>query len=296
MAHSHEHNHHNHGGENIKAAFIINFAFCILEFIGGFFINSVAIISNALHDLGDSISLLMALYFQKVSGKKRDSKYSYGYRRFSLLGALINSAILLIGSIFIIIESIKRFSEPVVPQAKGMILFAIIGLAVNLVALLRLRKGSSMNERVVSLHFLEDILGWATVLVSAIVMLFFNIPILDPILSIAIAGFILLNIYKNINSSFKVILQGTPENIDEGKIQKTILKTEGVIDVHDLHIWTMDGEYNILTAHVVADEHIQTLEQTDALKAGIKEKLIALGINHPTIEIEHTDSLCEGDC
>lgn len=294
MAHNHNHNHH--AGDNIKAAFFLNFAFCIIEFVGGILTNSVAILSDALHDLGDSISLLLAWYFQKVSGKKRDAKFSYGYRRFSLLGALINSVVLLVGSVFIIIESVKRFAEPSQPKAEGMIVLALIGLLANGLAFYRLKKGSSINERVVSLHFLEDVLGWVAVLIGSVLMLFFDLPILDPILSMSIAAFILFNIYKNIRSTFKVILQGVPEEIQEDAVEQAILSTNHVQSMHDLHIWSMDGEYNILTAHLVLDDCIKTVEETEALKFSIKEKLLALGINHPTLEVEHADSPCDGGC
>lgn len=296
MAQNHHHDHHHHSGENIKVAFFLNFAFCIIEFIGGFFTNSVAILSDALHDLGDSISLLLAWYFQKVSGKQRDAKFSYGYRRFSLLGALINSSVLLVGSVFIILESVKRLAEPTQPIAEGMILLAIIGLVINGLAVLRLKRGSSINERVVSLHLLEDVLGWAVVLIGSLLMMFFDLPILDPIMSVGIAVFILFNIYKNIRSTFKVILQGIPEDINEDVIKGLILSSPEVLSLHDLHIWTMDGEYNVLTVHLVVNESIMTLEQTDVLKCNIKEKLLQIGINHPTFEIEHLNSKCDKGC
>lgn len=293
---AHEHHHHHHGTENIKTAFFLNLGFCIIEFIGGIFTNSVAILSDALHDLGDSVSLLLAWYFQKVSNKKRDAKFSYGYKRFSLLGAFINSTVLLVGSVFIITESVKRMMEPTQPKAEGMLILAIVGVVINGLAVLRLKKGSSINEKVVSLHLLEDVLGWVAVLIGSLIMMYFDVPILDPIMSLGIAGFILFNIYKNIRSAFKVILQGTPEDIDEKQIIESLKEFKEVIDFHDLHMWSMDGEYNILTVHVVVDNSIQTLEQTDDLKCKIKEKLSHLGINHPTIEVEHEDSNCDKGC
>ncbi|MBN1463207.1 MAG: cation transporter [Paludibacteraceae bacterium] len=292
----HKHNQEYKNGKNIKIAFFLNFFFSIIEFIGGYFTNSVAILSDALHDLGDSFSLLLAWYFQKVSGKTRDKKYSYGYKRFSLLGALINSVILLVGSGFILHESILRFSHPQQPFAEGMILLAVLGIFINGLAVFRLKQGDSINEKVVSLHLLEDVLGWVAVLLVSVIMLFVNAPFLDPLLSIGIACFILYNVYKNLRSTFKVILQGIPENIDEEEIKKTIQNTEGVMSIHDLHIWSMDGEYIILTAHIVANSSIQTRQQTDNLKALVKEKLISQGIHHPTIEIEYENSTCIGGC
>jgi cobalt-zinc-cadmium efflux system protein len=197
MGQNHHHHDHNSSTENIRTAFFLNLFFAIVEFIGGVYTNSLAITSDAIHDLGDSISLGMAWYFQKLSNKKATKIYSYGFKRFSLLGAIINSIILLIGSIFIIIESIPRIITPEHSDAKGMMWFAILGIIVNGAAVLKLRTGTSINERVVSLHMLEDVLGWVAVLVASIIMQFWDIPILDPILSLLIALYILSNIFKN---------------------------------------------------------------------------------------------------
>jgi cobalt-zinc-cadmium efflux system protein len=293
---SHNHEHHHSSTKNIKVAFWLNLSFSIIEFIGGIFTNSVAIISDALHDLGDSFSLLLAWYFQKVSLRKRDTKYSYGYKRFALIGALINSAILLVGSAFILFESIQRLASPQQPDAKGMLLLAIAGIIINGLAVFRLKKGHSINEKVVSLHLLEDVLGWVAVLIGSVIMMLVDAPIIDPILSIGIALFILFNIYKNIRSSLIVFLQGTPENIDAQKIKEAIKTTAHVIDLHDFHTWTMDGEYNILTVHVVIDSTIASLKETQLFRSQLKEKLYQLNIHHATIEIEYSDSPCDGDC
>ncbi len=275
---SHEHHHHHPSTENIKVAFWLNLSFSVIEFVGGMVTNSVAILSDALHDLGDSFSLLLAWYFQKVSLRKRDTKYSYGYKRFALMGALINSAVLLVGSAFIIYESVQRLLSPQQPDAKGMLVLAIAGIVINGLAVFRLKKGSSINERVVSLHLLEDVLGWIAVLVASVIMMFAHIPILDPILSIGIAAFILFNIYRNIRSSLKVILQGTPENIDEEEIKALIVNMPEVKSIHDLHIWTMDGEYNILTVHVITQNNIYTTEDADKLRQKLPQcRLLSSG-------------------
>ena len=278
--HGHGHHHH-HGNSNIKIAFFLNLGFSIIEIIGGFLTNSVAILSDALHDLGDSFSLALAWYFQKISKKKRDARFSYGYRRFSLLGALVNSLILLLGSVYVISESVQRIITPEEANAKGMLLLAVLGIAVNGFAMLRLRKGNSLNERAVALHLLEDVLGWVAVLVGSIVMMFVHVPVLDPILSLVIACYILFNIYRNLRDTLRVILQGTPENIDHAEVEKMILETAGVQAIHDLHIWTIDGEMNILTVHVVIKQALDK-EEVMALKQTIKEKLESLNIQHAT--------------
>lgn len=287
--HSHSHGHHHHGSSNIKVAFFLNFGFSIIEIIGGLFTNSIAIISDALHDLGDSFSLALAWYFQKLSTKQGNPKFTYGYKRFSLLGALINSIVLLVGSGFVIYAAIGRLIEPQQADAKGMLLLAVLGIVFNGLAILKLKKGHSLNERAVALHLLEDVLGWIAVLIAGVVMLFVDVPILDPLLSLVIACYILFNIYRNLKDTLKVILQGTSENIDKPMVEELILSVDGVQSVHDLHLWTMDGEYNILTAHVVVGQ------ETDipCLKKQLKEKLKAAGIHHPTIEVEKENEGCE---
>ncbi len=196
MPHSHPHPNHDRIQKNFTLAFWLNTGFAILEIAGGLYTNSVAILSDALHDFGDSLSLGLAFYFQRKSLKKRDDYFSYGYKRFSLLGAFINSLILIIGSIFILQEAIHRLARPEQANAKGMLALAFIGIVVNAIAMFRLRSGGSINERVVALHFLEDVLGWVAVLIGSVVMLFADVPILDPILSMLIAGFILFNVTR----------------------------------------------------------------------------------------------------
>ena len=269
--HNHHHGHH-HTAKNIKAAFFLNLSFTIVEFIGGFYTNSLAIMSDAVHDLGDSLSLGMSWYFQKLSNKKATKSFSYGYGRFSLLGAIINSVVLFIGSIFIILEAIPRIINPEDADAFGMMWFAILGIIVNGAAVLKLRKGTSLNERVVSLHLLEDVLGWTAVLIASIVMQFWDIPVLDPILSLLIAGYVLFNVFRNIKESFKIILQGVPEKISADKLNKFLLSLGGVVDVHDCHVWTMDGEYHIATIHITIKDEDFTWQKTKEIKENIKKE------------------------
>lgn len=290
MGHHHHHGHdhahdHHHTTDNIKLAFWLNLGFALLEFVGGLYTNSVAVLSDSLHDLGDSLSLGTSWYFQKKAQKHRDQHFTYGYRRFSLLGAFINSIVLTVGSIFIIAESVERIVSPAQPDAKGMLILAVIGIGVNLLAMLRLKKGKSINERVISLHFLEDVLGWAAVLVGSVVMMFYNVPILDPLLSLGIAAFILFNVYRNMKSVFQIVLQGVPENMSEEKIKETIASFPEVKGLHDIHVWSMDGNYNIVTLHVVVSNTL-TVDQREALKTRIKETLGKMSLQHTTVELE----------
>ena len=283
----HQHGHH-HTTKNIKVAFFLNLAFTVVEIIGGIYTNSLAIMSDAVHDLGDSLSLGMSWYFQKLSNKDANKKYSYGYGRFSLLGAIINSIVLTVGSVFIISEAIPRIINPEDADAHGMMWLAILGIIVNGAAVFKLKKGSSINERVVSLHLFEDVLGWFAVLIASIVMQFWNIPILDPILSLAIAGYILFNVFRNIKESFKIILQGVPNEISSDEIKKQIIKNiEEVEDIHDCHIWTLDGEFHIATIHITINDKVFSWHKSKEIKEKIKKLLHdSFHLEHVTLELE----------
>jgi cobalt-zinc-cadmium efflux system protein len=286
MGHHHNHGHH-HSTGNIKTAFFLNLAFTIIEIIGGFYTNSLAIMSDAVHDLGDSLSLGMSWYFQKLSNKKANKRYSYGYGRFSLLGAIINSVVLIIGSVFIISEALPRIIYPEHADANGMMWLAILGIIVNGAAVLKLRKGSSINERVVSLHLFEDVLGWVAVLIASIIMQFWDVPILDPILSLLIAGYILFNVYKNIKELFKIILQGVPNEISSDVIKELLIQLDEVDDIHDCHLWTMDGEFHIATIHLMIDDKNFTWEKSRTIKDKVKKLLHdQLHLEHVTLELE----------
>lgn len=287
------HDHHHHQGEtkNLKVAFFLNLIFTLIEIVGGLLTNSIAILSDALHDLGDSLSLGLSWYFQNLSKKGRTQKFSYGYGRFSLLGAVINATVLLTGSIIIIYEAIPRLSNPVMPETSGMIILAIVGIIFNGAAVIRLRKGVSINEEVVSLHLLEDVLGWVAVLVGAIIMHFYQIPIIDPILSLMIAAFILYNVFKNLKKSWRIMLQGTPEKIDIEEISKVIKNIEEIKDIHDCHLWTLEGEQIIFSAHLVVDSK-KNMEDLSQIKDKVRDKLKEHEIGHATLEFETEEEEC----
>ncbi|MBL3656715.1 cation diffusion facilitator family transporter [Fulvivirga sediminis] len=294
MAHDHSHHHghhHHHGSGNIKVAFFLNLAFTIIEIIGGIFTNSIAILSDALHDLGDSLSLGLSWYFQNLSSKGRDKTFSYGYRRFSLLGAIINSIVLFSGSVFIIYEAIPRILNPEQPETKGMIGLAVVGIIINGAAVLRLKKGSSINEEVISLHLLEDVLGWVAVLIGALIMHFVDAPVIDPLLSLGISAFILYNVFKNLKKSFTIILQGTPRHLEIDKIRTEIEALKDINEVHDCHLWTLDGEYNIFSAHLVVNSS-KSIEELAEIKSKVRSLLSELHVNHATLEFETTQEPC----
>lgn len=291
MGHNHNHNHDHGDTKNIAIAFILNSFFVIVEIIGGYLTNSIAIMSDALHDFGDSLSLGIAWGLQKKAKKGRDNKYSYGYKRFSLLGSIFLSGVLSVSSVYVLIEAIKRISAPESVDAKGMLWLAIFGVIINGSAAFRLKKGTSLNEKAVFLHIMEDVLGWVAVLIVSITMMFVDLPILDPLLSIAISIWVMSNVYKNIRETFKVLLQAIPDSVDTEALENEIKQIPEVESIHDLHIWSLDGESHIMTLHIVT-------ESKD--KRSIKSRIIAISekyhIVHVTIEMESADYDCLHSC
>lgn len=285
---AHHHHHHStqeNGVKNIRTAFFLNLFFTVFEIFGGLYTNSMAIVTDALHDLGDTLSLGLAWRLHKVSMKKEDRTFSFGYRRFSLLGAVINAAILVVGSVFILMETIPRLMNPEQADAGGMILIAIFGLLVNGAAVLRLRKGKSLNERVVTIHLLEDVLGWAAVLVGSVVMFFTDLPIIDPILAAIIVAWVLFNSFRNLMKGGRIFLMAIPPDIDVEKIKADVALLDEVARVEDVHVWSMDGEYNVLSMHVIP-QGITTLDEVSMLRERIRKRLEAHHVEHITIEID----------
>lgn len=296
MGHAHHHHHSGDSVGNIKAAFFLNLGFTVIEFIGGVFVNSVAIISDAIHDLGDSVSLGLSWYFQNLAQKGRTRAFSYGFGRFSVLSAVINTLVLLLGSIFILMETIPRLLAPEQPDVQGMILLSILGIVVNGVAVLKTRKGKTANEKVVSLHLLEDVLGWVAVLIGSIVMIFVDLPIIDPLLSLAITAYILKNVFVNLKNSLNIMLQGTPPELNIEKIENKLMAIPGIKEVHDTHTWSMDGEFNIMTLHLVL-ENEEALKDRIRIKKDARSLLKHEAIDHVTIELEIDGEKCDmEDC
>lgn len=296
MSHSHHNHNHNHSHshqltENIRIAFLLNFGFAIIEIFGGLWTNSLAIISDAIHDLGDSLSLGLAWYLEDKSNQKGDRAFSYGYRRLSLLAALINTLILLCGSLFVISEAIPRLINPQPTNAEGMILFAILGIVINGLAMLKLSRQNSLNAKVVAWHLLEDVLGWLAVLVVSIILLFSDIYILDPILSILISAYIFYNAIANLSKTTRIFLQAVPENIDLKKLETSIVSLEKVDSMHHTHVWSLDGEHHVLTTHVVVVDNT-TREEIQSIKSTIQRLGNELNLEHITVEIEYLNEYC----
>ncbi len=272
--------------KNILTAFILNLSFSIFEFIGGILTGSVAILSDAIHDIGDAMSIGISYFLEKKSKKQPDKTYTYGYVRFSVIGSVITTFILLFGSIGVIYNAVIRIFNPVPINYNGMIIFAVVGVVVNFCAAYFTREGDSLNQKAVNLHMLEDVLGWLIVLVGAIIMRFTDISIIDPILSIAVALFIFINAVKNLKEVLDLFLEKTPDNICIDEIKEHITQIDGVIDVHHIHIWSMDGFHNYGTMHIV------TNEDAHQIKHLIRDELKEHGIEHVTLELEKEDENC----
>ena len=286
MAHTHDHNE-----DNLKLAFFLNFGFAIAEIIGGIYTNSIAIMADALHDLGDSASLALSWRLEKLSEKGGDEKYSYGYKRFSLLSALVSALILITGAIIVIIEAVKRLQNPQPTDARGMLVFAIFGIVINGFAAYRAGKGKNMNSRMIYWHLLEDAMGWVAVLIVSLVLLVKDIYILDPILSLLVSGFVLFNVAKNIKRTINLFLQGVPESIQIPEIEAEILKMEKVKDMHHTHIWSLDGEHHVLTTHIVLCLDSKK-EDIRRIKDRIRKLTELYNLAHTTVEFEYLDDDC----
>lgn len=296
----HDHDHHHDGHmhmhpvvKNLKIAFVINISFAIIEFVGGALTNSVAILSDAIHDLGDGVIIGVSLWMEKYSQKGRSSNFSYGYKRFSTLAAFLTSVVLLTGSAIILFESVPRLFHPEEVHAGGMLGLAIAGILFNGLAMLRLKNDhGSLNQKAVMLHMLEDVLGWIAVLVGSIIIYYTRWFWIDPVMSIIIAVFILTNASKNIFSVFRIFLQSVPTAVNEEEITNRLTAIAHVTGVHDIHIWSMDGNYNVMTVHIVVDKEAEHETLTNIKSEAVKI-LREQNIQHPTVQIEFQSGICE---
>lgn len=273
--------------KNILIAFILNLSFSIFEFIGGILTGSVAILSDSVHDLGDATSIGASFFLEKKSKKAPDEKYTYGYARYSVIGSVITTLILLVGSVIVVYNAVARMISPREIDYNGMIIFALVGVSVNFLAAFFTRHGDSLNQKAVNLHMLEDVLGWLVVLVGAVIMRFTDLLILDSLMSIGVAVFIFINAIGNLGEALSLFLERTPSGIDLAEIEEHLEKIDGVIGVHHIHVWSMDGQNNYATMHVVisGDAH--------RIKEMVREELSEHGIGHATLELESEDEVCD---
>lgn len=272
--------------KNIQIAFLLNLGFSIFELIGGSLTGSVAILSDAVHDLGDALSIGVSYQLEKKSKKAPDQTYTYGYGRYSVIGSMMTTMVLLVGSGAVIVGAFLRLLHPVEIQYNGMILMALFGVGVNSVAAFVTREGDSLNQRAVNLHMLEDVLGWVVILVGAVIMRFTNWRALDPILSICVSGYVLYEALKNMKRTLDVFLERTPEGVNTKMIEAAASALPVVQDVHHVHLWTLDGACHIATLHVVTEA------PAEEVKPALRHTLKEIGIGHTTIEIEKPGERC----
>lgn len=300
--HDHAHKHkvggshpHSSRESNIKIAIFLNATFTVIELVGGILTNSLAIISDALHDLGDTITLTSSFFLERAARKRKtDTKRTFGYQRLSLLSAIINAIVLIGSSLFILNETVMRFFTPEHVNSQGMIILAVIGIAFNALGSWRMSRGASANEKMLTWHLVEDVLGWVVILIGAIIMQFWDNHYIDPIMTIAFSIFILWGVVKNSREVFNIFMQGIPSHINRDEVLESLKSVDGVTGVHDLHIWSLEGETDVLTAHIVVKD--ESFKDSDSIRKKIKEELNHLHIEHSTLEIERA-SYCSGiDC
>ncbi|HRN35826.1 MAG TPA: cation diffusion facilitator family transporter [Flavobacteriales bacterium] len=296
MAHEHRHAHahggtdHAGGASNLRLAFFFNLVFTLIEVAGGFWTQSMAVLSDALHDLGDSLVLGAAWYLSNLAVRGRDGKYSYGYGRYSMLGGWLTALVLAIGSLVLMVFTLSKIGGPHEPHAKGMMLLAVFGLTMNGIAAWRLHGGHSLNEQGAFLHLMEDVLGWAAVLVGAVIIHFTGLGIVDPLLSVAINVFVLFNAVKTLRKGTGILMQRLPEGFDEEAITTALQGLPHVVGSHDQHAWTLDGEYVVLTVHLEVDT--TDADERSGLTATAREMLQGMGVHHATIELEQPKDSC----
>lgn len=272
---------------SILLAFLLNLGFSVFEFVGGIFTGSAAIAADALHDLGDAVSIGVSYVLERKSRRAADARLSYGGAGYSVIGGVVTMLILLMSSAAVILHAAKRLVHPVAIDYTGMIVFALVGLLVNLCAAFATRKGDSFGQKAVNLHMLEDVLGWAGVLVGAVVMRFTDFVILDPLLSLAAAAFIAVHALRHLKEAADLLLAKTPDGVDLRELEARLCGIDGVADVHHVHVWSLDGHTHCATAHIVTDAPPAAIRQ--AARAALRE----FGIAHATLETETSSERCD---
>ena len=295
MGHDHGHD-HSHGANKkvLLISFIIISIYMIVEAIGGFLTNSLALLADAGHMLSDAVSLGIALLAYTLGGKAANYSKTFGYRRFEILAAVFNGLTLIIISVFIFYEAINRFQNPPEVASSGMLIIATIGLLVNmLVAWIMMRGGDveeNLNMRGAYLHVISDMLGSIGAIIAALLILFFDWGWADPLASVIVAVLVLRSGYFVTKAGLHVLMEGTPQNVDLEKVIETIQATKGIELVHDLHVWSITSGLNALSCHAVVDERM-SIAESELLLRQIERNLEYLNIHHMTIQLETSTHL-----
>jgi len=277
---------------SIRVAVLLNVSFTVIEVIGGLLTNSVALLADALHDLGDSVALIMAWVLERKATKPADGKRTFGYARLSLLSAIISATVLVGGSLYILSQAVMRLMQPEHVSAPGMIGLAVLGILLNGIGFLRLKRGSSANEKVLSWHLLDDVLGWGVILVGAVIIQFWDNHLIDPLMTIGFVAFTLWGVSKTVRETYNIFMEGVPAHISVEGIRKGVLALPGISGIHDLHVWSLEGDTDLLTGHVVVSP--ERLASPDATRIEIKALLAGFHVEHSTLELESAGA-CSGD-
>lgn len=263
-------------------AFFLNLSYAIVEFIAGGVFGSSAVLADSVHDLGDAIAIGISAFLETISNREEDSHYTLGYKRFSLLGALVTAVILMTGSVLVILENITKLFHPQPVNDEGILWLGIIAVSINVLASLVVRKGKTKNESILSLHFLEDTLGWVAVILMAIVLRFTDWYILDSLLSLVISIFILSKAILRFWSTLKIFLDAVPEGVDIKRVKSDLEQLDHVASINQLNLWTMDGLEKNAIVHVCLKE----IEQMELCKESIRTLLKNYGFQNITIEVD----------
>ena len=263
-------------------AFFLNLSYAIVEFIAGGIFGSSAVLADSIHDLGDAIAIGISAFLETISNREEDSHYTLGYKRFSLLGALVTAVILMTGSVLVILENITKLFHPQPVNDEGILWLGIIAVSINVLASLVVRKGKTKNESILSLHFLEDTLGWVAVILMAIVLRFTDWYILDSLLSLVISIFILSKAILRFWSTLKIFLDAVPEGVDIKRVKSDLEQLDHVASINQLNLWTMDGLEKNAIVHVCLKE----IEQMELCKESIRTLLKNYGFQNITIEVD----------
>ena len=263
-------------------AFFLNLSYAIVEFIAGGIFGSSAVLADSVHDLGDAIAIGISAFLETISNREEDRRYTLGYKRFSLLGALVTSVILIIGSILVILENITKIFNPQPVNDEGILWLGIIAVSTNVLASLVVRKGKTKNESILSLHFLEDTLGWLAVILMAIILRFTDWYILDSLLSLVISIFILTKVIPRFWSALKIFLEAVPEGAEAGNLEKDLETLTNVKSVNQLSIWSMDGLENNAIIHICIKDWEKIMETKEAVRQFLEER----GVQNITIEVD----------
>jgi cobalt-zinc-cadmium efflux system protein len=275
----------------LRTAFFLNLGFALIEVVGGIYTNSLAILSDSLHDLGDSLAIGFSWWMEGRAHRPSRGRFSYGYRRLSLLAALVNAVVLIVGSLVILAQAIPRLFNPEPSNARGMFLLAVLGIAVNGAAVLRLRGSRGLNAQMIAWHLTEDVLGWLAILIVSLSLMVTEIEILDPLLSILITVYVLVNVIRNVRKTVAIFLQAAPADLDIHAVEHELAAIPNVRSTHHTHAWSLDGEHHVLTTHLVVPSDASKADvvrvKTEALSL-----LRRIDLEHTTIEIEYEDENC----